>query len=93
MLHDCPLSLMSLDWVSGVLKIQLNRNSGIVDFIHASSLRKFSLSRLEEWGPSECIDEVIGPSPLEEGLQLVVIKMQSGDVIEIVAGAFQLPNK
>jgi hypothetical protein len=93
MLHDCPLTSLNIDWTSGVLTIHLQRHVEPEDLIQAVGLKRFSLSRLEEWGPSGCIDELTRLSRTSDGLQAIEIRMQSGDVIEIVAEGIQLPSK
>lgn len=93
MLHDCPLESINVNWVSGIITIQLDRYENHERLIQATGFRKFDLSRLEEWGPSQCINKVIGPSKETGGLQRLTINMQSGDVIEIMAESFLLPAK
>jgi hypothetical protein len=92
MLHDCRLVSLELDWNAGSIRVWLDRYESLENFIQARGIRKFSLSRLEEWGPSSCIDEVVGPILDGDKLQKLTIKMQSGDQIEITAESFSLPT-
>ena len=93
MLHDCPLTSINLDWASGALTIRLKRHVESEDLIQAVGLKRLSLSRLEAWGPSECIDDLTRLPKTSDGLYAIEIRMQSGDLIEIVADEIRLPSK
>ncbi len=51
-----------------------------------------AIPHLELWGLSVHVNRTVGPSHQEDSEWKFEIEMQSGDTIEIVAEAFELPN-
>lgn len=86
-LHDCTLASVDLDWARarlvlafiGYRKILQLVADGVVDF-HAPQQRP--------WGPSRHVIGYTGPIETEEAKKRLEIKMQTGDVITIVARWF-----
>jgi hypothetical protein len=90
-LHDWTLTKITLDWHQGQLLINLEDTNRMPKTIIAKGVRDLHIPRMNEWGPSNRINDVA-----EAGLQLssnrsMQIEMQSGDVIRIEASELQLP--
>jgi hypothetical protein len=60
--------------------------------ILASAVRRLSCGRQMPWGSSASINEVRGPTAVGDGVSVLEIEMQSGDLIRIEADAFTLPD-
>jgi hypothetical protein len=86
-LHDSDLMTCVLDWKTGSLEVNIRAWEGEVKIV-ASNLKNVHLPRLQEWGPSTMINFIEGPTLQEDGFSIMRINLQSGDVIEIVAGSF-----
>jgi len=89
-LHDWQIHSAVVNWESGALKLdwswQTERHALI-----ATGLRRLNLPREFPWGPSDWIDELFGPEKVSDALFRLEIRVQSGDVIEILAEKFELP--
>ena len=84
-LHDATLMSAEIDWDSGLLKLLLipSRVAAIPKKIIAKDTVKLHLTRDFPWGRSVSINEVILEK--NENDQKLIIKMQSGDTVEIIA--------
>lgn len=91
MMHDWTLNSVTVVWRSGELRISLQSPAGPIE-VRAAGLRRLDMPRAFPWGQSVSINEVAGPTPLSGGGEQLVIEMQSGDRIEVVADAIELPN-
>ena len=94
-LHDTVLLNAVLNWEAGEVKlgvgawlIQGHRKVNAV--IRATGLTLFHLPREHPWGRSFYINHVRGPVSLSNERLRMEIEMQSGDVIVVEAGEFQL---
>lgn len=89
-MHDWTLLSEKVDWKEGVVSLEFENGAGR-QRLHASGLRELHVPRTQSWGPSVSVLESQGPSVLEDGSARLSIQMQTGDRIEIVAHAFDLP--
>ena len=89
-LHDATLLDFALDWRTSVLQIRLAAATGPVEIV-VEGLEAVRLTNLAPWGPSASILEVGLAEGLGDG-QRLVIRLQSGDEIEVLARRIQLPD-
>ena len=90
-LHDSLLLSVHVDWASARLCVEIESEEGVRHTLTAEHLIAVVIPHEEPWGPSDWINRTDGPTPDRGGYRLG-IQMQSGDVIEIVAGTFELPT-
>jgi hypothetical protein len=90
-MHDWTLISLHVEWKSGELRIELKSNGGS-HILAARGLQKLQLSRDFSWGPSVSINRVDGPTKLANGTVQLTLEIQSGDLIEIVAAAIEVPS-
>jgi hypothetical protein len=90
-MHDWTLISLTVDWETGEATIELRSPAGKRRLL-AQALREISVPRAQPWGRSASINAVDGPTVQKEGLSRLAIEMQSGDLIEIVAQSFDIPN-
>jgi hypothetical protein len=91
-MHDWTLKSISLDWRPGALAIGLLGPKSLTA-ITARDIRELHVPRRFGWGPSASVQSIEGPTKHDGELLRLTIQMHSGDVIEIVAAAFDLPAK
>lgn len=89
-MHDWTLISIKIEWAHGRAQIELRNPASEVAVIRAEGLIDLQVPRVQGWGPSVSVNQVSGPSSVEGGKQLLV-EMQSGDVIKLVASAIFLP--
>jgi len=89
-LHDWTLRGINLDWEQGELVLTV-RWRGVISSIICSGIQMLTVPRAFPWGPSVSIYEVRGPETASEGYEKLMIQMQSGDEIEIIARRISLP--
>jgi len=89
-LHDWILLGVNLDWKQGEVALSVSWR-GEASSIVCSDIQMLRVPRAFPWGPSAFIYEVRGPGTASEGYERLVIQMQSGDEIEIIARRFSLP--
>ena len=90
-MHDWTLLSVEVEWATGRVQVRLTSPAGPVA-IDASGLLDLHLPRVQNWGRSVTIYSVDGPTLREDELSHLAIEMQSGDVIEIVARSFKMPD-
>lgn len=91
-MHDWTLVDILVRWKEATAVVSLVDGSSASREIRCAGVRKLSVSRDQPWGPSNSVLELKGPQPIgDRGIQ-IVIEMQSGDLIEIVAQSFDLPS-
>ena len=91
-MHDWTVRSVSIDWKIGAATISLTRfGDGAPVVIAAHDVRDIHIPRKFEWGPSVSILTTQGPDSVEGGQFSLLIQMQSGDMIRIVASRFDLP--
>jgi hypothetical protein len=81
-LHDSILNSIHLDWESGDLRAQIQRDHFDITVV-AQSLISLDCPRHKPWDPSIYINSAV----LDDGerAQTLTIEMQSGDLIRIEA--------
>jgi hypothetical protein len=89
-MHDWTLNRLTVDWEAGEVEVSLDMWQG-PRLIRALGLKHLRVGREFPWGPSVSVNGVVGPTAVEDG-HLLLIEMQSGDPIEIVASSFQMPQ-
>lgn len=90
-MHDWTLISLFIEWKDAIATVKLQAGVGEKNLI-ASGLTNILIPKKDDWGSSTSINEIIGPLALANGLQLVEIQMQSGDMIRIEAKSFHFPN-
>jgi len=91
-MHDWTLVDILVRWKEATAVVSLVDGSSAVREIRCAGVNKVSVSRDLPWGPSNSVLEFKGPrSSGGQGMQ-IVIEMQSGDLVEIVAQSFDLPS-
>ena len=91
-MHDWSLLSVAVGWKTGEIEIGLSAPGGPTS-IRAEGLQDLRIPRAYPWGPSISINEVRGPTAQPDGLARVEIEMQSGDLIEIIARSFRMPEQ
>ena len=90
-MHDWTLGGLFIDWTRGAVRLELSSRDG-ARVLTGTGLKSASVPRRYPWGPSSSINGYSGPVRTEEGTSRLVIEMQSGDVIELVADEFAMPE-
>lgn len=75
---------MHVDWADGSATIELEPSPDVVLKLMARGLREFSLTKRDEWGPSVSVNSVALETN-DAGESSVLIEMQSGDIVKLVA--------
>lgn len=91
-MHDWTLIAVHFDWLSGIATLDLRTFPSQAKAILAKNVYTIHVPRLQNWGPSSSINEVMGPAAYPGNKQILKIEMQSGDVIEIIADCFIFPS-
>lgn len=90
-MHDFTLLNISVEWATGIAKVELLNNDSLEVFISIDGLVMMKVPRLNEWGESISINSTkLGFSSC--GNMSLDIEMQSGDTIEIIAEKIALPD-
>ncbi len=90
-LHDAGLKSIDVDWEQRSAVICLiphGRYPEQPTTIQIRGLRQLIAERYEPWGPSDSIMTSDGPQASDGGTRLV-LHMQSGDDVTVVADTFQ----
>ena len=91
-MHDWTLISVTLDWKTGSATLQFcNQQSKPLALIIDEAV-DIHIPKLNSWGPSVSVNEVIGPVACENGNQKIQFELQSGDVITVIAKAIHLPS-
>jgi hypothetical protein len=90
-MHDWTLETISIAWKEGVATFTLKGPEKRVK-LTAHGVQKISVPRSFDWGPSISVNKTEGPTLADDGLLCFLLEMQSGDTIEIVAAAFDVPD-
>ena len=92
-LHDATFLGLTLCWQKGeaVLSFQTGRAGQASLSLRARGVHKLCCPRQQPWGPSVSINSVREqPSPSSPALRDLIVEMQSGDEIVVVAESFLL---
>jgi hypothetical protein len=92
-MHDWLLLDIRFKWEDSYVTILLRHNVTEYEQLTIGGVSNLHVPKLNEWGPSESINEVRGPVLVRDGIQRLDIEMQSGDVIEIEATSFNFPPR
>ena len=90
-MHDWTLVSMLFEWKSGCVTLEFRTDGSNSAELTAHGVRELHVPRLNEWGPSISVNGVHGPSDGASGQRELVVEMQSGDRIRIVAASFDVP--
>lgn len=90
-MHDWSLVSVTADWASGTVEMNFNAAPGSMRLI-AHNCREFGFPRRHPWGPSVSVNTVTGPRSTDSGMLELLVEMQTGDVIRIVASRFEMPS-
>jgi hypothetical protein len=90
-MHDWTFLGLSIDWTTGTARLELESYTG-PEILTAIGLRGVVVPRRFPWGPSLSINKCRGPDRIEGGAGRLVIEMQSGDEIELIADQFVMPT-
>ncbi|MBC3915977.1 hypothetical protein H8L32_00635 [Undibacterium sp. CY18W] len=90
-MHDWTLISLRFDWNEARVTLSLNNTASDTVYLVAENVARLFVPKMDEWGKSVSINEIIGPTRQSDGIEILQIEMQSGDVIEIAAASFVLP--
>jgi len=91
LLHDWTLLRINFDWYSARVMIELEDLTSVKQTLIAECVCELHVPKMNEWGPSISVNEIIEiDAPIGQRRRLN-IEMQSGDVIRIVAEKIVLP--
>lgn len=83
-LHDATVESLTIDWGKKEARVHIRRGWPSEDeTLVFHGLARFSTTRVDEWGPSNCILRMT-EHPREHGCGFV-IEIQSGDILDIEA--------
>jgi hypothetical protein len=88
-LHDWSLIGVDSDWESSSATVRLLDESGPRKLV-GLQLCELNILHHSPWGPSKSINKVEGPTRGIDGAFTLKIQMQSGDMIVLVAGSFEV---
>jgi len=91
-MHDWKLKKIDFDWSAARVTVELEDSTYTPKLLIAESVRQLHVPRANDWGPSVSVNEVSEFPDAATGLHRLKIEMQSGDVLEIIAGHFSLPS-
>lgn len=91
-MHDWALLTILVIWFKGVATLAFKNSKSQNAELTAHGLMSIKIPKLEEWGESVSVNQVIGPTKLGNGCYGMKIEMQSGDIIEIEAESFLMPR-
>lgn len=90
-MHDWTLLSAKFEWAEARVTLYfLNSISERVSII-AEETTSLVMPKKDEWGRSVSVNIVTGPNLQEDGAFLLVVEMQCGDAIEVIARSFILP--
>lgn len=91
-MHDWTILSVQFEWMESTIIIKLlNRNSQEVELLVRDS-KLLHIPKQEDWGESSSVNEIIGPTLLENGNHFLAIEIQSGDKIELEGGDIIMPD-
>ena len=91
-MHDWTVLSVQFEWVESTITIKLlNRNSQEVE-LSVKGSKLLHIPKREDWGESSSVNEVIGPTLLENGNYYLAIEIQSGDKIELEGDDIIMPG-
>ena len=91
-MHDWILKEIRFDWATACAVIEFKDSTFAVRTLTAEGVKEMHIPRVNDWGPSVNVNEAFAIEVLASGFEQLRIEMQSGDVIQIVAELFVLPE-
>lgn len=91
-MHDWILLSIRFDWESARATFLLRNKQSQEARLIAEDVVDLHVPHADAWGPSVGINTVMGPASAGNAVQTLVLEMQSGDRISVVAKAFVLPD-
>ena len=92
-MHDWTLVSVLFDWGSGNAVLEFRTSGSLTAKLVARGVADLHVPRLNEWGPSVSVNQVVGPSDSGTGRRALEIEMQSGDRKRISAAYFEFPQQ
>jgi len=90
-MHDWTLLGLSIDWAAGTARLDLKSSAG-PETLTAIGLKSAIAPRRFPWGPSCSVNGCRGPIQTADGATQLVVELQSGDEIELIADQFVMPG-
>jgi hypothetical protein len=91
-MHDWTLVSILFEWKSARVILEFETGGSKSKRLVGHGVSELHAPRLNDWGPSVSVTKVAGPSDDASGRRELVIEMQSGDHIRIVAKSFDFPQ-
>ena len=91
-MHDWTLVSIFVNWVMGTVTITFKNYESKEILLIAEGLEELRVPRRAEWGESVSVNEVTGPTKLDNGNYHLMFEIQSGDKIEIEARVISMPE-
>jgi hypothetical protein len=88
-MHDWSLETITVNWKARTASLLLRGSRGHAA-LTARGLQELHVPMALEWGPSVSVNKIDGPSANGDH-QKLLLEMQSGDTIEIIAESFEMP--
>lgn len=90
-MHDWVFLGLSFVWSDGRCYLEFKDSCSNIKKLTAVNVHELSVPRKQDWGESVCVNSVSGPY-LKNELVTLIIEMQSGDEISIVASEIEMPE-
>jgi hypothetical protein len=90
-MQNWVLKTVSVEWKEGTVRLELS-SGGTLKVIRAKGLSDLRLNRKSSVNPDVSVKHCEGPTKLQGGEYSLVIEMQSGGKIELVARQFEMPS-
>jgi hypothetical protein len=89
-MHDWTLLSISFDWKAACVTVRLQTHGPVIRTLVANDVVEVKIPKRQEWGPSVSVNATSEVASATAATTHLKIEMQTGDVIEIVAGMFTL---
>jgi hypothetical protein len=89
-MHDWTLLSISFEWKAARVTVLLRTAGSVIRTLIANDVVDIKIPKRQEWGPSVSVNATSEVASLANATTHLKIEMQTGDVIEIVAGTFCL---
>lgn len=91
-MHDWTLLSAKFEWAEARVTLYLLNSSSEIVSIIAEGAASLVIPKKDGWGRSVSVNNITGPNLQEDGAFLLVVEMQCGDAIEVIARSFTLPT-
>jgi hypothetical protein len=89
-MHDWTLISISFEWEAARATVLLRQHGPVIRTLVADDVVDVKIPKRHEWGPSVSVNSNSEVTSEAAATTHLKIEMQTGDVIEIVAGTFTL---